>query len=106
MQQVAVLEFERQCDFGDWTAVENKTHTEIEYIVDSYRAVGMAKEFEHLQSVLADCIEYVGDDSGELYDVMVAMYGETSEDYEDEDERIDAMLPYVRQNPELFGRVV
>ncbi|WP_139798877.1 hypothetical protein [Andreprevotia lacus] len=104
---LAVLEFERHCNFSGWLAVSNEGAEQMQCIVDSYRTLGLEDE-AHALARVCDAWSHMDRGNEEAYfaqleDVCARAYGAEPNATSDTRIRLKTIMAFVRRHPEQFA---
>jgi hypothetical protein len=107
---VTVLEFESHSQFEGWGAPANHRVAGMRTIVEAYRSLGLAQEADALHRVTEVLATYpdVMDakfDYGRWVEEAGAAYSTVPNDTPQFEDRIPAILAFVRSNPRLFAAI-
>jgi hypothetical protein len=99
---VVVLEFELARQFGGWVAVGNAGTRGMKRILAAYRDLALISEADALEAVTAtySALPRNADEAIDAMESRYAQVGSTTPEFED---RVAAMLAFVRASPGKFG---
>lgn len=97
-----VLEFELARQFGGWVAVSNAGARGLKRILASYRDLALASEADALEAVTAT-YSTLPRNAEEAIDAMESRYAEVGSATPEFEDRVAAILAFVRANPGKFG---